>query len=310
MSPPLVVIGGITATGKTGLAIRLAEALIADGWVAEVISADSRQVYRGLDIGTAKVTPEERRGVVHHGLDLVDPDEIFTVAAFNAHVAGVLASLEARDGIAILVGGTGFYLRSIMQGLDTGRLPSDPGVRAQVRADLAADGLDRTVERLRALAPTLAASIERSNPRRVERALEIALLQGDVALPPRAPYRGPMLALGLAVEPVTHHDWVARRARHQFDAGLIEEAAALQSAWDTDLPAFSAIGYREAWSVLDGTRTLEGAIGDDIDRTIAFAKRQRTWFRSEPSFEWIDAGERDPTPAASTAVRAFVATGR
>lgn len=310
MNPPLVVLGGVTATGKTGLAIRLAEALLSEGRAAEVISADSRQVYRGLDIATAKVTLAERREVVHHGLDLADPDEVFTVAAFIVHVAGVLASLAERGGVAILAGGTGFYLRSVMRGLDTARLPADAQVRAQVRLDLAADGLDRSYERLQALAPNLAASIERSNPRRVERALEIALLQGDAALPPRGFYRGPLLALGLTVEPERHLEWVARRAHEQFEAGLLEEAGALREAWDPDLPALSAIGYREAWSVLDGTQTLDEAITAVTQRTVAYTGRQRTWFRSEPAFEWIDATRADPTPAALAAVRAFLATDR
>ena len=307
MTPPLIVIGGATATGKTGLAIRLAEALIAEGHIAEVISADSRQVYRGLDIGTAKATPIERRRVVHHGLDLVDPNDVFTVAAFNEHVAGVLASLDARDGIAILAGGSGFYLRSVMRGLDTGNLPADPAVRAQVRTDLAADGLATTYVRLRALAPNLAASIEATNPRRVERALEIALLQGDAPLPSRGAYPGTLVALGLTADPATHQGWIARRARARFDSGLLEEARSLRGAWDIGLPAFSAIGYREAWSVLDGEATLEEAIEADVARTIAFAKRQRTWFRAEPAFTWLDAAAGDPFPTAIDAVRTILA---
>ncbi len=307
MTPPLIVIGGATATGKTGLAIRLAEALIAEGRIAEVISADSRQVYRGLDLATAKATPEDRRRVVHHGLDLVDPDDVFTVAAFNEHVAGVLASLDARDGVALLAGGTGFYLRSVMRGLDTGNLPADPAVRAQVRADLAADGLAATFVRLRAIAPNLAASIEAANPRRVERALEIALLQGDAPLPPRGAYPGQLLALGLTADPVTHRGWIFDRARAQFDGDLLDEARTLREDWDIGLPAFSAIGYREAWSVLDGEATLDAAIEADVARTISFAKRQRTWFRAEPAFTWLDAAAGDPFRTAIGAVRTILA---
>ncbi len=306
MTPPLIVLGGATGTGKTGLAIQLAEALLADGRVVEIVSADSRQVYRGLDVATAKATAADRARVVHHGLDLVDPDEVFTVAAFNVHVTGVLAELARHDGVAILAGGTGFYLRSVMQGLDTAGLPADPAVRARDRADLEGDGLERTYERLVELAPALAASIERSNPRRVERALEIAILQGDAALPPRTGYPGPMLAIGLSVEPADHAARIATRIRAQFDTGLIEEARAMRERWDPTRPAFSAIGYREAWSVIDGEATLEAAIDADIERTISFAKRQRTWFRSERTFEWLDTTSADPLPAALTATRTFL----
>jgi tRNA dimethylallyltransferase len=294
VTPPLIVVGGATATGKTGLAIRLAESLIADGRVAEVISADSRQIYRGLDIATAKATVEDRRRVIHHGLDLADPDTTFTVADFDAHLAGVLSSLDVRHGIAILAGGTGFYLRSVMRGLDTARLPADPAIRAGVRADLAVDGLDRTYERLVSLAPNLAASIERSNPRRVERALEIALIQGDAPLPAPGGYPGPMVAIGLTAAPNEHKAWIEHRARAQFDAGLLEEARILRERWDPSLPAFSAIGYREAWSVLDGESTVADAIDADIARNVAFAKRQRTWFKAEPTFTWIDVTHDDP----------------
>ena len=134
--PPLLVIAGATATGKTGLAIDVAERLSGEGIVTEIISADSRQVYRGLDIGTAKATIQERRGVPHHGLDLVDPDQPFTVADFSAHARAVLADLAARSepALAILVGGTGLYLRAVARGIDTEALPSDVAVRARLEA--------------------------------------------------------------------------------------------------------------------------------------------------------------------------------
>jgi tRNA dimethylallyltransferase len=153
---PLVVIGGPTGTGKTGLAITLAEALLARGIRAEIISADSRQVYRGLDIGTAKATAEERARVVHHGIDLVNADEAFSVVDFRAHALGVLGVLGEQDGIAILAGGTGFWLRAVFAGIDTEALPSDAGLRAELEAALQSDGVDSAARRLVALAPTLA----------------------------------------------------------------------------------------------------------------------------------------------------------
>ena len=154
-APPLLVIAGATATGKTSLAIEVAEAIRAGGRVAEIISADSRQVFRGMDIGTAKATAAERARVPHHGLDLVDPDEPFSVADFARHAAGVLDDLASRGGVAILAGGTGFYLRAVARGLDTEALPSDPEVRARLEAALAHDGLLASVLRLEALAPEL-----------------------------------------------------------------------------------------------------------------------------------------------------------
>ena len=139
---------GATATGKTELGIRLAEAFIAEGRPATVISADSRQVYRGLDIGTAKVSAADRARVPHAGLDLVDPPERFALADFVAHARAVLAELAARDGVALLVGGTGLYLRAVARGMDLDALPDDPALRARLEAEFAAEGLPPLVDRL------------------------------------------------------------------------------------------------------------------------------------------------------------------
>jgi len=304
--PPLLVIGGSTATGKTGLAIRVALALRDEGTAAEVISADSRQVYRGLDIGTAKPTLDERGGVPHHGLDLVEPDRPFSVADFADHVATVLPPIASAGGIAILAGGTGFYLRAIAGGLDTGALPSDAGTRRRIEAELASGGLAAAAERLLSLAPTLAARIDLRNPRRVARALEIAELQGD--RPPPAPrgYHAPIAWLGLDVPRAVHDGWIATRARAQFDAGLVEEASALRARYDPALPAFSAIGYAESWAFLDGEIDRATAIDRDAARNVAFAKRQRTWFRREPQIRWLDPSATDPLPTALEAARGLV----
>ncbi len=289
-APPLLVIAGATATGKTGLAIRVALALQDEGVPAEVISADSRQVFRGLDIGTAKATVEERRAVPHHGLDLVDPDAPFSVADFVEHVGIVLPRIAENGGLAILVGGTRLYLRAVARGIDTAALPFDPGIRAGLEAELATDGLDALVRRLLDRAPERAARIDLQNPRRVVRALEIATIDGGQGpLPVHRGYPGPVAWIGLAASADVHREWIHGRAQAQFDAGLIDEARALRDRYDPNLPAFSAIGYREAWAILDGTLTREQAIIEDARRNIAFAKRQRTWFRSEPEIEWLDA---------------------
>jgi tRNA dimethylallyltransferase len=307
--PPLLVIAGPTATGKTGLAIRTALALRADGVPAEIISADSRQVYRGLDVGTAKVPVADRAGIPHHGLDLVDPDEPFSVADFVRHAREALDGIERHQGLAILAGGTGLYLRAIARGLDPDALPSDPDRRREIDAAIVADGLAPAAERLAKIAPTRAAHVDLRNPRRLSRALELAELTGDAPLPAPIAYPGPIAWIGLDVEPAIHADWIANRAREQFDSGLIEEARVLRERFDSALPAFSAIGYREAWAVLDGTLTREQAIEADAARNVAFAKRQRTWFRREPDVVWLDASSPDVDAVAAAAARRLLEGG-
>lgn len=308
--PPLFVIAGATATGKTGLAIEVAERLIADGIAVEVISADSRQVYRGLDIGTAKATATERRGVVHHGLDLVEPDATFSLADFAAHASSALTALASRAAnagqpvLAILVGGTGLYLRAVARGIATDALPADTAVRARLEAEFLVVGLGPLVERLRVVAPSRAATVDLANPRRVVRALEIAEVGGTGhVLPAPRGYDAPVAWLGLTVERETHLSWIAHRARAQFESGLVEEAGTLRERFDPGLPAFSAIGYREAWALLDGQTTREAAIAEDARRNAAFAKRQRTWFKAEPGVAWLDATGGPPLDETIAAAR-------
>ncbi|CAN5499612.1 tRNA (adenosine(37)-N6)-dimethylallyltransferase MiaA [soil metagenome] len=288
--PPLVVIGGATATGKTSLSLRLAEALRD----AEIISADSRQVYRGMDIGTAKPAPEARRLIPHHGLDLVDPPEPFSVADFQRHALQTLAGIAARGRVAVLVGGTGLYLRAVARGLDLAGDAPDPAARAALESDLAERGLVPLVAELRRLAPTLATATDLANPRRVVRALERARTVGDRLPPPPRGYPAPVLWLGLRLEPAAHGDRLAERARGQFDNGLVEEASMLTARYPPDLRAFSAFGYREAFDLLAGQLTREEAVRRTVVRTSQYARRQGTWFRAEPDIHWIDPASALP----------------
>jgi tRNA dimethylallyltransferase len=192
-------------------------------------------------------------------------------------------------------------------GIDTDALPFDVEVRAGIEADLTRDGLAAAAERLGGLAPRLAARVDLRNSRRVARALEIATLAGDVDLPAPLGYPAPVLRLLLDVEPEEHARRIAARARVQFDAGLVEEARALRERWDPALPCFTAIGYHEAWALLDGACSREEAIALDARRNVRFAKRQRTWFRREPG-ERIDA-TGDPWPQTEQAVASFLQAG-
>jgi tRNA dimethylallyltransferase len=260
-------------------------------------------VYRGLDIGTAKVSAADRGRIPHHGLDLVEPDEPFSVADFARHAEEALQGTAARGRLAILVGGTGFYLRAVARGLALDEVPYDPALRESIERELETDGLATLVARLTALAPRLATSVDLRNGRRVVRALEVAELQGDQPRPEARGYPGPSVWLGLSVDPPTHRAWIERRARAQFDAGLIEEAAVVRARGYPDhLRSLSAIGYPEAFGVLDGRLTRDEAIAEDIRRNVGLAKRQRTWFRREPRVHWFDATTSGPTAWARARV--------
>lgn len=296
--PPLIVIAGATATGKTGLSLDLAQSIPG----AEIISADSRQVYRGMDIGTAKVTAEQRALVPHHGLDLADPDQPFTATDYQQAAYGALRAIGARGGVALLVGGTGLYLRAVARGFPLEDTGQDAAVRAGLERRLAGEGLHVLVAQLRSAAPRVAAQTDLANPRRVVRALERASVHGDTPPPEPRGYPAPSVWIGLQVEPAQHRAWITERARAQFESGLLEEASALRSRYDDNLPAFSAFGYHEAFAVLDGQLTIEQAIERDATRTWQFARRQRTWFRAEPDIAWLD-GAADPLAASMNLVR-------
>jgi tRNA dimethylallyltransferase len=306
--PPLIVLAGATATGKTALSLALAEALAATGVAAEIVSADSRQVYRGMDIGTAKATADERTRVPHHGLDLVEPDQAFSVADYTSCAATALAGIADRGAVALLVGGTGFYLRSVARGLAVDELPWDPQVRAAVEASLVAEGLPALVGELRRLAPTRAAEVDLHNPRRVVRAVEIARLRGDAPLPQPRGYGRPVLWLGLSVEPPALRERIHARARAQFEAGLVEETRALADRYTPTLPSFSGIGYAEALAVIEGRLTTEAAVAEDARRNVLFARRQATWFRREPDVLWLDATSALPLDEVSVAAQSYLAS--
>ncbi len=279
------MIAGATATGKTGLSLRLAEQIPG----AEIISADSRQVYRGMDIGTAKVGAAERALVPHHGLDLVDPDEPFTAADFQLAALEALRGIAERGGVALLVGGTGLYLRAVARGLPLSETGTDPKTRVDLERRLAGEGLHVLIAELRSRAPATAARTDTANPRRVVRALERVAVHGDV--PPPAPrgYPARSVWIGLSLETAELDRRIEERARAQFASGLLTEAGTLRVRYDADLPAFSAVGYREAFAVLDGTLSEEEAIQRTAARTRQLARRQRTWFRSEPAINWLDS---------------------
>lgn len=299
--PPLIVICGATATGKTPLSLALAERLGS----TEIVSADSRQVYRGMDVGTAKVSAEDRARVPHHGLDLVDPDEPFTAADFQRHATSGLAGIAQRDRVALLVGGTGLYVRALARGLPLSETGRHSTVRARLEARLDAEGLAPLAAELRARAPQVAGATDLANPRRVVRALERVTVTGDAPPPGPRGYPKTVVWLGLQLEPEEHRVRIRDRARQQFETGLLDEAAALRARYPPTLPAFSAVGYREAFAVLEGELTTDEAVERTITRTSQLARRQRTWFRAEPDIVWLPASDDAADLAAAIVAAAF-----
>ncbi len=221
-----MVICGATATGKTALSLAVAGRI--EG--AEIISADSRQVYRGMDIGTAKVGAAERALAPHHGLDLVEPDQPFTAADYQHAADDALRGIAQRNGVAVLVGGTGLYLRAVARGFPLDETGFDAAARTALDQRLAGEGLHALVTELRSRAPDTATRIDTANPRRVVRALERVAALGDV--PPPAPrgYPAPSVWIGLKIDAAEHARRIDERARAQFNGGLLEEAAALRRA--------------------------------------------------------------------------------
>ena len=300
--PPLLVIAGPTATGKTRLALELANHA-----PIEVISADSRQVYRGLDIGTAKPTLAERKRAPHHLVDIIDPDEIFNAHRFARMARAAIVDIQSRGACPVVVGGTGFYIQALLTASPLGATPPDPDLRSSLTRELEAQGPQPLIQRLRDLAPERAAAIDLNNPRRLIRALEIAESQ------PHQPMRPvelgtttpiPAHVLGLQVEPEILAKRIAQRTERMFKKGLLDEARRLRDrGYDRTLPALSGVGYAEALAHLDGHLTLPEAIQRTTIRTRQYARRQRTWFRHQLPTHW-----HPPNTALKTALHHLTAT--
>jgi tRNA dimethylallyltransferase len=288
-SPQRRVLVGSTATGKTALAVRLAERC-----GAEILSVDSMLVYRGMDVGTAKPTAEERARVPHHLLDLADPSEPFTVVRFQREGLRVLDRLDRAGRQALMAGGSGLYLRALLDRLN---FPgTDAGTRRELETEAASVGGFRLYERLRGLDPAAADRIDPGNLRRTVRALEVAAVTGRPfstfasAWDRYAP--GHVLAAGIEVDRVALDRRIAARLRAMLERGWLAEVEALvdrgSGGW---LTATQAIGYAELARHLEGELSLEDALDRTYVRTRNLARRQMAWFRRDPRIRWFRAGE-------------------
>jgi len=282
-----VVIVGPTAVGKTATAIRLCQ-----DFRGEVISADSRQVYRGMDIGTAKPTLQERAAAPHHLIDLIEPDRTFGLAEFQAMAHAAIAQVLARGHVPFLVGGTGQWIRAVVQGWGVPHVPPDAQLRAGLEAEAGRVGARQLHARLAELDPTAAARIDYRNVRRVIRALEVCLKTGQPisalrrVQPP--PYR--LLQIGLTLPRELLYARVDARVERMLADGLAEEVRALIArGYGPELPAMSGLGYRQLAQHLAGRVSLEEAVEDIKRQTHRFVRQQYTWFRpDDPAIHWFD----------------------
>nr|BAL58072.1 tRNA delta(2)-isopentenylpyrophosphate transferase [uncultured Chloroflexota bacterium] len=294
---PLVVIVGATAVGKTEFAIQLAERL--DG---EIISADSRLFYRGMDIGTAKPTPAERARVPHHLIDVADPDETWSLGRFQQEARAAIEDVHRRGRLPFLVGGTGQYIRAVIEGWQPPALAGDFRLRQWLGSLAAARGSFWLHEKLRRLDPSAAERIDPRNLRRTARALEVILLTGRRFSEQRRRHESPyhLLILGLRRPRAELYARIDARIEAMFQAGLLEETQRLlQQGYSPDLPSLSAIGYRECVAALQGKISLEEAKSLMRRATRRYVRHQANWFKeSDPNIHWLEAGRAEALPQA------------
>ncbi|MCF7999109.1 MAG: tRNA (adenosine(37)-N6)-dimethylallyltransferase MiaA [Methylovulum sp.] len=291
--PPVLLLMGPTASGKSHLAVQLAKA-----FKGEIISVDSALVFKGMDIGTAKPTLAEREGIVHHLIDILDPAEVFSTGQFYARATNLMADITARHKVPILVGGTMLYFNALTQGL--AELPhADPHIRAKLAQDLLVFGNQALHQRLAEIDPEAAVRIHQNDPQRVQRALEVYELTGQPMSSLFASTKSALSAYHVAkvmlapVERKTLHDIIAWRFQEMLAQGLLEEVNRLFLRGDLheQLPAIRAVGYRQVWSYLRGEYELNEMTEKAIIATRQLAKRQFTWLRKQHDAQFFQTGD-------------------
>jgi tRNA dimethylallyltransferase len=300
---PVIAVVGPTAAGKSGLSLALAEAL-----GGEVVNADSMQLYRGMDIGTAKLTVAERGGVPHHVLDIWDVTEPASVAEYQRLARAAIDDVLARGRVPLLVGGSGLYVRAVLEEFE---FPgTDPVLRAELEAELAATGPEALHARLAAADPLAGERILPTNGRRIVRALEVIALTGGrftAELPaPRPFYRAEQF--GVDLDTAALDDRIAVRVDHMWAAGLVDEVRALDALGLRDgRTAGRALGYQQVLRFLAGEISEDEARAETVRATRRFVRRQRSWFRRDPRVRWFDSADAGLTARAGDAAKAFAA---
>ena len=284
--PPLILLVGPTAVGKTELAIQLVERLN-----GEIVSADSRLFYRGMDVGTAKPTPEEQAHVPHHLIDIADPDEILSLAVFQQKARDAIADIHTRNKIPILVGGTGQYIRAVTEGWTPPEVRPDEKLREELGRLKDERGIVWLHDKLHSLDPQAAEKIDARNFRRTIRALEVILTTGKPFSTQRGQSESPyqLITIGLTRPRTELYERVDQRIEMMFANGFLEEVKRLvEKGYSPSLPTMSAIGYRECIRVINGELSEEQAKAEIRRATRVFVRRQANWFKeSDPNIKWF-----------------------
>lgn len=282
--PKILVIVGPTASGKTDLAIKIAQK-----YKGEIVSADSRQIYRDLNIGTAKPTMAEMKKVKHYLIDIKNPDEEYTVAQYKKDAIAAIKKILRKGKMPILIGGTGLYIKAVVDNLEIPEVKPNPRLRRKLEKELKTKGLPHLYEKLIKLDPEAAYIIDRNNPRRVIRALEITLATSKPFSSQRKSGKKLFDALKIGVDSPREKlkARIYKRVDKMIELGLINETKQLLKKYPADLPAFDAIGYRELINYLQGKISLPEAIDLINKNTWHYAKRQMTWFKKDKETIWI-----------------------
>ena len=285
--PRIVSIVGPTASGKTALGVALAQALQARGQEAHIVNADAYQMYRGMDVGTAKPSVQERQAVVHHLIDIIEPEEAMSVARFQAMARSLIADLRAQGIRPILVGGSGLYTRAVIDDLS---FPgTDPAVRARLEERAQEEGPGLLFRQLQERDPEAAARMDPRNVRRTVRALEVMEITGRPysASLPRYRYLLPALQLGLDLPREELDRRIDQRTQAMRDQGLVDEVRGLRNRLGTT--ASRALGYQQILDYLDGRTDLDAAFGLIAQKTKRLARKQMGWFGRDPRIHWLNA---------------------
>ena len=277
-TPLVVALVGPTASGKTALALELAE-----HFQLEILNIDSRQLYREMDIGTAKPTAEQQQRVTHHLLDLRSPDQPITLQEFQQEAAAAVSQVLQDRGVAFLAGGSGLYLKALTQGLQPPAVPP----QAELRRQLKALGQANCHQLLQQSDPQAAAKIAPGDAVRTQRALEVLYASGKPMSEQQSANPPPWRVLELGLNPEELRSRIAQRTQQIYREGLVAETQQLSQRYGSDLPMLKTIGYGEALEVLQGERSEAEAIATTTRRTQQFAKRQRTWFRRQHNPHWL-----------------------